>query len=72
MTTLSVKHCSFEYKLVGDIIKEYPETSGVMKKYFGEECLQRSGFKIKTLEVACILFGIDQNCLIQEFEKIQN
>jgi len=59
----------FEHKLIGDIVKEYPKTSEVMKKYFGQECLERPGFKIKTLEIACILFGIDQNCLVQEFEK---
>jgi hypothetical protein len=67
-----VKNHSFEHKLIGDIVEEYPETSEVMKKYFGKDCLQRTSFKIKTLEIACILFGVDQNRLIQEFEKIQN
>jgi len=62
----------FEYKLIGDIVKECPKTSEVMKKYFGWECLQRSSFKIKTLEIACILFGVDQNRLIREIEKIRN
>jgi hypothetical protein len=62
----------FDHKLIGDIVKEYPEISKVMKKYFGEDCLERSSFKIKTLEIACILFGVDQNRLIQEIEKIKN
>jgi hypothetical protein len=63
---------SFENKLIGDIIKEYPETSEVIKKYFGEDCLERASFKIKTLEIACILFGVDQALLFQEFEKTRN
>jgi hypothetical protein len=43
-----------------------------MKKYFGEDCLKRTGFKIKTLEIACILFGVDPNRLIEEIDKTQN
>jgi len=60
----------FEQKLIGDIVKGYPEASRVVRKYFGEDGLERSSFKIKTLETACILFGVDQNRLIQELEKI--
>jgi hypothetical protein len=44
----------------------------IMERYFGGHCLERSGFKIQTLGMACILFGVDQKQLLQEFEKIQN
>jgi hypothetical protein len=60
---------SFDNKLIRDIVKEYPDTVEVMKKYFGEDCLKRKGFKIKTLEIACILFGVDRSCLIEEIDK---
>ncbi len=72
MINFSFEDHSFEKKLIGHIVKEYPETSEVMKKYFGKECLERPSFKIKTLDIACILFGVDQNRLIQEIEKTQN
>jgi len=72
MINFSWENLSFEKKLIGDIVKEYPEASEVMKRYFGEECMERPSFKIKTLELACILFGVDQNRLIQEFEKMRN
>ena len=62
---------SLKYKLVADIGKEYPKASEVVKKYFGEDCLERLSFKIKILEMACILFGVGQNRLIQEIENIQ-
>jgi hypothetical protein len=45
--------------------------SEIMERYFGGHCLQRPGFKIQTLGMACILFGVDQKRLLQEFEKIQ-
>jgi hypothetical protein len=72
MTAYPIKRAPLEHKLIGDIVKEYPETTEVMKKYFGEECLKRAGFKIKTLEIACILFDVDPYRMIQEIEKIQN
>jgi hypothetical protein len=63
---------TFGQQLIGDIVKDRPATSEVMKKYFGPKCLEKPGFKIKTLEIACILFGIDQNRLIQELENNWN
>ena len=68
----SVKYHPFEHKLVGDIVKEYLETTEVMERYFSKGCLKRGEFKIKTLGMACILFDLNPNRLIQEFGKIQN
>lgn len=62
----------FEHKLIGDIVKEYPETTKVLEGYFGKGCLKKGGFRIKTLEMACILFDVNPNRLIQAFGKIQN
>ena len=72
MTPFSSKDLSLENKLIGNILREYPQMSKIMQRYFGGHCLKRPGFKIQTLETACILFGVDQNRLIQEIEKIQN
>jgi hypothetical protein len=68
----SWKNYSSESKLIGDIVKEYPEITEVLKKYFGQNCLNNTSFKIKTLEIACILFDVDPYRMIQEMEKIQN
>jgi hypothetical protein len=72
MTSFSAKNPPLENKLIGDIVKEYPKTTEVMKEYFGEDCLKRTGFKIKTLEIACILFDVDPYRLIEEIGKTQN
>jgi hypothetical protein len=72
MTPFSSKDPSLENKLVGSILREYPEMSRIMERYFGDHCLERPGFKIQTLGMACILFGVDQRRLLQEFEKIQH
>jgi hypothetical protein len=46
--------------------------SKIMQKHFGGHCLERRGFKIQTLGMACILFAVDKNRLIQDFEKVQS
>jgi len=72
MTPFSSEDPSLENKLIGNILKEYPQMARIMERYFGGHFLERSGFKIQTLGMACILFGVDQKRLLQEFEKIQH
>jgi hypothetical protein len=72
MTAYPTKRTILEHKLIDDIVKGYPKTTEVMKKYFGEDCLKRTSFKIKTLEIACILFDVDPYRMLQEIERTQN
>ena len=72
MTPFSSKDLSLENKLIGNILREYPQLARIMERYFGGHCLERPGFKIQTLGMACILFGVEQKRLLQEFEKTQN
>ena len=66
------ENLSLEYRLIVDIVKKYPQSSEILERYFGQNCLRRPGFKIQTIGMACILFGVDQKRLLQEFEKIQH
>ena len=72
MTPFSSQVPSLENKLIGNILREYPQMSRIMERYFGGHCLKRPGFKIQTLGMACILFDVDKNRLIQDFEKVQS
>ena len=72
MTPFSSQFGSLENKLIGNIIGEYPQMTKIMERYFGGHCLERPGFKIQTLGMACILFGVDQDELIKELENLQN
>jgi hypothetical protein len=72
MTLFSSKNPSLENKLIGDILREYPQTARTIERYFGGHCLGRPGFKIQTLGMACILFGVDQKKLFKELKDFQN
>jgi hypothetical protein len=72
VTPFSYKEFSLENKLIGNILREYPQAFRIMETYFGGHCLERPGFKIQTLGMACILFGVDQKKLVKELEDFQN
>jgi len=69
VTRFPSKDLALENKLVGTILRKYPQMAKVMERYFGGHCLKRAGFKIQTLGMACILFGVGQKRVLQEFEK---
>ena len=72
MKPFSSKNPLLENELIGNILREYPQMSRIMERYFGGNYLKRPGFKIQTLGMACILFDVDKNRLIQDFEKVQS
>ena len=72
MTSFSAKTPPLENRLIGNLLKKYPQMSEIMQRHFGVHCLKGPGFKIQTLEMACILFGVDQDKLIKELENLQN
>jgi hypothetical protein len=72
MTPFSSEVPSLENKLIGNILREYPQLARIMERYFGGHCLERPRFKIQTLGMACILFGVDQKRLLKELEDLQN
>ena len=72
MTPFSSQVPSLENKLIGNILREYPQMARIMERYFGGHCLERPGFKIQTLGMVCILFGVDRKKLFKELEDLQN
>jgi hypothetical protein len=72
MTPFSCKDLALENKLIGNILRENPKMSKIMQRYFGGYCLEKPGFKIQTLGMACILFGVDQKRLLKELEDLRN
>ena len=64
----SAMNASLAYKLIGNIAKGHPEISEIMERYFGKDCLKKAGFNIQTIQMVCILFGVDQKQLLQEIE----
>jgi hypothetical protein len=63
---------SLEYTVIADIVKKYPRSPEILERYFGQNCLKWPSFKIQTVGMACMLFGVDQKQLLKEFEENQH
>jgi hypothetical protein len=72
MVPFSSKDPSLENKLIGNIFREYRQMFELMERHFGGQSLQRPSFKIQTLGMPCILFGVDRKRLYEELEDFQN
>jgi hypothetical protein len=58
--------------MIGNILREFPKMPEITQPHFGGHCLKRPGFKIQTLKMVCILFGIDQKRLFKELEDLRS
>jgi hypothetical protein len=72
MTSFSAKTPPLENRLIGTLLRQYPQMSKIVARHFGGHCLKRPGFKIQTFEMACILFGVEQKQVLQEIKRFQN
>jgi len=72
MIPFSSKYPSLENKMIGNILREFPKMPEITQPHFGGHCLKRPGFKIQTLKMVCILFGIDQKRLFKELEDLRS
>jgi hypothetical protein len=72
MMLFSSKDPFLENKLIGNILREYPQMFEVIGRYFGGHCMERPSFKIQTLRMACILFDVDQKRLLKALEDLRN
>jgi len=71
MISFSSKGPPLENILIGNILREYPQMSKIVERYFGQDCLKKPGFKIQTLGMACLLFGVDQGRLVRDIREVQ-
>jgi hypothetical protein len=58
-----------ETRLVSEILELHPRGQEVLRKFFGESCLKKRSMRILSLNLACILHGIDITGLLDELEQ---
>jgi hybrid cluster-associated redox disulfide protein len=55
--------------LIGDVLKEYPETLEVFKKYFGESCFTCPGAHLESIAFGSLMHGLDAERILQELNE---
>ncbi len=51
---------------IGDVIKNYPETEEVLKKYFGSGCFTCPGSKMEDIAFGAMMHNMDPEIIVKE------
>lgn len=65
MGTLSLN----ETRLISEILESHPRGPEVLRRHFGESCLQKRSMRILSLNLACILHGVNIASLLADLER---
>ena len=57
---------------IGDVIKQYPESEPVIKKYFGAGCFTCPGSKTEDIAFGAIMHNISPDVIIKELNEVIN
>ncbi len=58
--------------LIGDVLKEYPETMEVFQKYFGESCFTYPGAQLESIAFGSVMHGLDKDKILEELNECMN
>jgi hybrid cluster-associated redox disulfide protein len=61
--TITVDH------LIGDVIRDYPQTLPVFKRHFGEGCFTCPGARLETIAFGALMHGLDANAIVNEMNE---
>jgi len=74
MITLTVAeamatHSLNETRLISEILDLHPRGREILRKYFDEKYLKKGSMRILSLNLACILRGVDIAKLLNDLER---
>jgi hypothetical protein len=58
-----------ETRLISEILRLHPRGLEILRKHFGESCLQKRSMRILSLNLACILHGANIAGLLNDLEQ---
>jgi iron-sulfur cluster repair protein YtfE (RIC family) len=54
---------------IGEVLKEFPETMAVFKKYLGETCCSHPSAYLETIEFGSITHGLDLDQILRDLNE---
>ncbi|MBI4830886.1 MAG: DUF1858 domain-containing protein [Candidatus Lindowbacteria bacterium] len=55
--------------LIGDVLRDYPQTLPVFRKYFGEGCFTCPGARLETISFGALMHGLDAKAVVDELNE---
>jgi len=54
---------------IGEVLKEFPETMPLFKKYFGEACCNHPGSYLETIEFGSVTHELDLDQILKDLNE---
>ncbi|UCD57503.1 MAG: DUF1858 domain-containing protein [Candidatus Hydrogenedentota bacterium] len=55
--------------LIGDVLRDFPETEAVFKKHFGNGCFTCPGARLESIAFGATMHGLDTDAIVRELNK---
>jgi hybrid cluster-associated redox disulfide protein len=57
--------------LIGDVIKENPEATKVIEKYFGNGCFTCPGIRVESIGFGSMMHNVDAGKVVKELNELE-
>ncbi|MDP2167802.1 MAG: DUF1858 domain-containing protein [Thermodesulfovibrionales bacterium] len=58
--------------IIGDVIKENPEASKVIEKYFGNGCFTCPGIRVESISFGAMMHNLDPEKIVKELNELKS
>ncbi|VAX30725.1 hypothetical protein MNBD_NITROSPIRAE03-2085 [hydrothermal vent metagenome] len=58
--------------VIGDIIKERPEATKVIEKYFGNGCFTCPGINVESIAFGATMHNVDPEVVVKEINELED
>ncbi|GBE36434.1 hypothetical protein BMS3Bbin07_00581 [bacterium BMS3Bbin07] len=58
--------------VIGDIIKEMPEATKVIEKYFGNGCFTCPGINVESIAFGATMHNVDPEVVVKEINELED
>lgn len=57
--------------IIGDVIKDNPETAKIIEKYFGGGCFTCPGIRVESIAFGAMMHNIDPEKVVKEINALE-
>ncbi len=58
--------------IIGDILKERPEATKVIEKYFGNGCFTCPGINVESIAFGATMHNVDPEVVVREINELED
>lgn len=58
--------------VIGDVLKQKPEATKIIEKYFGNGCFTCPGIKVESIAFGAMMHNVDPEKIVKEINELED